>query len=96
MYVLTGTYKKSAEEVSQQTEAHVEWVKKYFKDGTFIAAGPKKDKNGGVILAKGIDRKALDAILSEDSFVKSDVADYTIVEFDCKLAKEGLEELQTA
>ncbi len=96
MYLLIVTYKKNAKEVSKHTKTHTQWVKKYFKDGTFVAAGPKKDKNGGVILAKGIDRNVLDAILSEDCFVKYDVADYTVVDFDCKLAKEGLEALQMA
>jgi hypothetical protein len=35
-------------------------------------------------------------ILSEDSYVHADVAEYQIVDFDCKLARPGLESLQLA
>lgn len=96
MYLLIVTYKKPVEVVSTYNEAHIEWVKQYFKEDIFMAAGPKKDKNGGVILAKSIDRKTLDAILAEDIFVKSNVADYAVIDFDCKLATVGLELLQIA
>lgn len=96
MYLLIVTYTKSIDEVSKHIETHAEWVKKYFAEGAFIAAGPKKDKNGGVIFAKNIDREILDKILAEDSYIKSDVASYTVVDFDCKVVKQGLEQLQTA
>ena len=66
-------------------------VQKYIADKTFIFAGPKKDKKGGVILVKSIDRNCLDQILAEDSFVKANVAEYKIIDFTCSLALRDLD-----
>jgi hypothetical protein len=58
-----------------------------------IAAGPKKSGLGGVLLAKSMDKSTLLNILAEDSYVTADVAEYQIIDFDCKVAEPGLEKL---
>lgn len=93
MYLLIAHYTESPDEVTPHIDAHSVWVKKYFDKGIFLLAGPKKSKLGGAILAKSIDKKELMHILSEDSYVKADVAEYQIVDFDCKLTSQPLESL---
>ena len=93
MNVLIVNYIKQSEEVKPHIDAHNIWVKKYFDEGIFMAAGPKKSKLGGVILAKTIDKSKLLKILAEDSYVQYDVAEYQIIEVDFKLTETGLEKL---
>ena len=86
MFVLNVSYTKLPEVVAEHSATHGEWVKKYIKDGIFLCAGPKPSKLGGVILTKSIDKSTLLEIIKGDSFVIHDVAEYQILEFDCKLA----------
>ena len=79
--------------VASHVEAHSAWVKKYFDQGVFLAAGPKKNKLGGIILVKAIAKDELKKILSEDSYILADVADYKIIDMNFKLAANGLERL---
>ena len=60
----------------------------------FLFAGPKKSGLGGVIAVKGIEKEKLMEILSEDSYVQADVAEYQIIDFDCKIAQSALEKSQ--
>lgn len=96
MYLLIVSYTKPVEEVAPSVPSHGEWVKKYFNEGIFLIAGPKKNKFGGAILVKSIDRAQLNKIISEDSFITNDVAEYQIIDFDCKVAALGLEQLTSA
>lgn len=93
MYILAVHFSQTHEKVAPEIEAHSAWVKKYFDEGIFLAAGPKKSKLGGVILARSIEKQKLLRILSEDSYVKADVADYQIIDIDCKLAAKDFENL---
>ena len=93
MYILAVHFSQTPEVVAPEVEAHGVWVKKYFDEGIFLAAGPKKSKLGGAILVSSIEKKKLLKILAEDSYVKADVADYQIIDIDCKLAAQGFEKL---
>jgi uncharacterized protein YciI len=94
MHLLVISYTVPQMLVQPHVESHFAWVKKYFEDGIFVAAGPKKDKTGGVIIAKSIDTDKLNTILEEDSFVSQEVAKYDIIDMECKLAVSALEELK--
>ena len=94
MFILNVSYIKSPAEVEPQIKAHGEWVARYINDGTFLFAGSKKSGLGGVIAVKGIDKEALNRILSEDSYVQFDVAEYQIMDFDCKVAQPMLASLR--
>lgn len=93
MYLLNVNYTTQPENVQVHAETHSAWVKKYIENGTFLFAGPKKSKLGGAILVKSIDKPCLLKILEEDSYVQNDVADYQIIDFDCKLAAKELQSL---
>ena len=96
MYLLVVSYTKPVEEVAPYVQSHSDWVKKHFNSGVFLLAGPKKNKFGGAILVKSIERCELNKIISEDSFVVGDVAEYQIIDFDCKVSAAGLEMLTAA
>lgn len=95
MYLLVANYIKSPEEVAPHVPTHAAWIKQHVDEGIFLFAGPKKSKLGGVILVKAIDKNKLMQIISKDSYCKADVAEYQIIDFDCKVAAPQLELLTT-
>jgi uncharacterized protein YciI len=93
MYILITSYSQPPEIVNRYFKSHCEWLNKYIKAGIFLASGPKKSHLGGAIIVKSIDKDKLKSIIEEDSYVIADVADYLIVDMDCKLAAVGFEKL---
>lgn len=93
MYIIGLTYQEPMETVDALHRDHMEWLKKYFNEGVFIASGRKVPRTGGIIFAKSIKRAELDRILAEDPF--NAVADYVITEFVPTMAIESLESLTT-
>ncbi len=94
MFLLIVGYTQSPKQVAVHAPAHAEWVKQYIEEGVFLFAGPKKSKLGGAILVKSMDKQKLKAIIVEDLFVKADVAEYQIIDFDCKTTSQQLSFLQ--
>ncbi|HEY6925862.1 MAG TPA: YciI family protein [Steroidobacteraceae bacterium] len=93
MYLLVVSYSQAPAKVEPHIPPHGTWVKQYIESGTFLFAGPKKSGLGGVILVKSMPKSELQKLLAEDSYVKADVVDYQIVDFDCKLAAPELSKL---
>lgn len=96
MYLLNLSYTKDKNQVEPENKAHLDWVKKYLADGTFLFAGAKKNGLGGVLAIKSMEMQALTKILSEDSYVIADVGEYQITEVDMKLTQPAYETLKTA
>ena len=96
MYLLNISYSQSPVKVEPHAVGHSAWVKQHLDEGTFLFAGPKKSGLGGVILVKSIPRNELQALLSDDSYVQAEVADYQILDFDCKLTAPGAKALAGA
>lgn len=81
LFLVDLTYIKPFEEIDPLIEDHYAFLDRYYANGTFLASGPKVPRTGGVIIARGKDRAALESILTEDPFSKARVADYTVTEF---------------
>lgn len=91
--VVVLTYVKPLDEVDAQLAAHVEWLKKGYADGIFLASGRKIPRSGGVILAKGNDMDALRTRLSQDPFQQSGVAKAEIIPFEATMTAPSLQHL---
>lgn len=91
--VVVLTYVKPLDEVDAQLSAHVEWLKKGYADGLFLASGRKIPRSGGVILAKGDNMDLLRAWLSQDPFQQSGVAKVDIIPFEATMAAPPLRNL---
>jgi len=91
--VIVLTYVKPLDEVDAQLSAHVEWLKKGYANGLFLASGRKIPRSGGVILAKGDNMDLLRAWLSQDPFQQSGVAKVDIIPFEATLAAPPLQNL---
>ena len=94
MFILSLTYIAPFDEIDEQIEAHMEWVKKGYDDGHFIASGRRVPRTGGVILAKG-ERAAMEAFCATDPFVMYGVAQYDIAEVAFSTVVPGAEILKS-
>ena len=90
MFIAILTYKKPLEEVDRYLQAHREYLAEHYASGDFIASGPQTPRIGGVIMMKGKNRTAVDAIIAQDPFKINGIADYQIVEFTSTMSCDAL------
>ncbi|MEU2787873.1 YciI family protein [Streptomyces sp. NPDC007100] len=91
MFVLELTYTAPLERVDAALPGHVEWLKRNYAAGHFLAAGRKVPRDGGLIIASVADRAAAEAIVAEDPFALAGVCDYRITEFVATTTAPALE-----
>lgn len=92
MFIVDLTYEEPLEKVDALLEGHLAWLQTYFASGDFIASGRKVPRIGGIILTRTLARLDLDKILARDPF--TEVANYTITEFEPSRTSEALKALQ--
>ncbi|MCT4353235.1 YciI family protein [Streptomyces sp. Je 1-79] len=81
MFVLELTYTAPVERADALLDAHVAWLDAQYTAGVFIASGRKNPRDGGIILAAGVDRAEIEKIVAADPFTVEDVCAYRITEF---------------
>jgi uncharacterized protein YciI len=80
MFIVLLTYVKPLDEIDRHVSAHREWLKENYARGVFLVSGPRNPRVGGAIIAHGLDRDELEAVLAEDPFRQAGVATYEIIE----------------
>lgn len=90
MFVVDLTYLVPLDKVDDALDAHRHFLDEQFAAGTFVAAGPKVPRDGGVIIASNVDRAQLDAILARDPFAIQGVAAYSVAEFKATRVAPGV------
>jgi uncharacterized protein YciI len=81
MFIVELTYKAPLEQIDAQMRPHMAFLKKHYAAGTFVVSGRKVPRDGGVIIAAGKTRPEIEAIVKDDPFVKSGLAEFRIIEF---------------
>lgn len=81
MFVLELTYTAPLERIDALLPAHVAWLDEQYAAGVFLASGRKNPRDGGVILAVGEDRAAIEKLTATDPFVVGGTCAYRITEF---------------
>ncbi|MEU2508684.1 YciI family protein [Streptomyces sp. NPDC127049] len=90
MFVLELTYTAPVERADALMDAHIAWLDEQYAAGVFLASGRKNPRDGGVILAAGVDRAAIERIAAADPFSSEGVCAYRITEFYASKTVEGL------
>jgi uncharacterized protein YciI len=94
MFILTLTYIARFEEIDEELDAHMAWVKKGYADGHFIASGRTVPHTAGMILARG-ERTAIEAFCAADPFAVYGVVEYEIAEVAFTTVAPGAEILKS-
>lgn len=94
MFLIISNYVVPTTQVDPHRAQHSEWVAQYIQSGDFIMAGPRRGKNGGVIVSRSMDKNRLMKILAEDSFVIENLVEMQIVDFDAPFTSDPFKKLQ--
>lgn len=81
MYLLNLTYVKPMDDVEKILPQHLQYLEKYYENGTFIVSGRKNPRTGGVILCHTKNKDEINTILREDPFYREKIAQYEVIEF---------------
>jgi uncharacterized protein YciI len=92
MFVIELVYKADLAEIDASMAAHMKFLRKYYAAGNFLVSGRKIPREGGVILAVGKSREEIEAIASEDPFVRKGLADVRVIEFRISQRADDIEQ----
>jgi uncharacterized protein YciI len=85
LFVVDITYTVPQEEVAAHRQEHVKWLEDAFTKGSFVMAGPKATKDGGILLSTCLDKDSLEAELNGDPYRVHGVATHKVVEFEATM-----------
>jgi uncharacterized protein YciI len=81
LFIIELTYTAPLADIDAAMPAHMRFLKKHYAAGDFLVSGRKIPRDGGVILAVGDSREAIEAIAREDPFVARGLAGVRVVAF---------------
>ncbi|WP_420239814.1 YciI family protein [Telmatobacter bradus] len=93
MYIVLLNYTQPLEVIEKHLAAHRLFLDQHYVNGNLLASGPRNPRTGGVLLARGIKREEVEALIAEDPFAKANVATYEIIEFEAVKLAPGTENL---
>jgi uncharacterized protein YciI len=81
MFILELTYTADLAEIDGAMKTHMRWLNAQYAAGHFLVSGRKIPRDGGIIIATGTDRAAVEAIAAQDPFVSQGLATVRVIEF---------------
>lgn len=93
MFIIELIYKVELSQIDANMRPHMAFLKEHYAAGRFLASGRKVPRDGGIILALGESKQAVEAIVKQDPFVARGLADYRIIEFRLSQRAEKIAEL---
>ena len=94
MFVIELLYKAPLAQIDANMKAHVAFLNKYYAAGNFLVSGRKIPRDGGIIIAVGSSRDAIEALVREDPFVARGLAEFRVIEFRASQRAEVLKHLK--
>jgi uncharacterized protein YciI len=91
MFIIELIYTASLVQIDAHMKAHMRFLKAHYDAGTFLLSGRKVPRDGGIILATGPSRDAIEAIAQQDPFVTNGLADVRVIEFRASQRATGLD-----
>ena len=93
MFIIQLTYKVPIAEVDHYLSAHREHLEYYYRQGLLLASGPMNPRTGGIIIATGKDKSAVEAFINKDPFHLAEIAEYQITEFSPVKHSDALKDI---
>ena len=91
MFVIELTYTAALADIDKAMPAHMKFLKKYYAAGSFLVSGRKVPRDGGIILAVGESREAIERIAAEDPFCSRGLATFRVIEFRASQRADGID-----
>src|SRR5262249_25389621 len=81
VFIIELIYKVDLADIDAAMREHVAFLDERYAAGSFLVSGRKIPRDGGIILAVGESRDAIERIVRRDPFVSRGLADFRIIEF---------------
>lgn len=81
MFIINVKYTGTIEAIDQHLIAHRDFLESNYQKGLLLASGPQNPRTGGIIIALGNDRQAVETMIQHDPFFTEKLAEYAITEF---------------
>ena len=81
MFIIDLTYLVPLDQLDACMPQHMAFLRECYKANLFIASGRKVPRTGGIILAVGQSKEAMEELVKEDPFVKMKLAEAKVIEF---------------
>ena len=81
MFIINLNYIAPLEKIDARMKEHMVFLNACYREGLFIVSGRKVPRTGGIILAKGSSKEALEALMSNDPFIAHGLAEFDVIEF---------------
>ncbi|MBC06610.1 YciI family protein [Thalassospira sp.] len=90
MFTIFLKFAENRQKAPEFMDAHKAWIKQGFDDGVFLMVGSLQPNMGGVVLAHGVSRDAIEARVNDDPFVVEGIVTSEIHEISPARADERL------
>lgn len=81
MFIINLNYIAPLEKIDARMKEHMVFLNACYSEGLFIVSGRKIPRTGGIILAKGSSKEALEALMRNDPFIAHGLAEFEVIEF---------------
>lgn len=93
MFIIDITYLVPLPQIDAAMGDHMKFLNTCYKNDLFLASGRKIPRTGGIILAVGSSKEAIEELMNQDPFVKLKLAEFKVTEFQTSQLSKGFREV---
>ena len=90
LFIVDLEYLVPFDQIEPHLEAHMAFVRRGYDSGQFLMSGAKVPRSGGVILARGESRAAVEAQMAQDPFLAEGLCALKVTEFRATTLADAL------
>jgi len=81
MFIISLRYTAPLEALDARMGEHMKFIRTCYEENLFLTSGRQVPRTGGIIIATGKSKEAIEALMREDPFCKHGLAECTVTEF---------------
>ena len=93
MFIINLNYIGPLAKIDARMKEHMAFLNACYREGLFLVSGRKIPRTGGIIVARGSSKEAVEALMNNDPFVSERLAEFTIIEFQASQSHPDLKKL---
>lgn len=87
MFIINLNYIAPLEKIDARMKEHMAFLNACYRERLFIVSGRKVPRTGGIILAQGSSKEAVEALMRNDPFVAHGLAEFDVIEFQASQSR---------
>jgi uncharacterized protein YciI len=91
LFLVLIRYLSPPDEIDRLRPAHREFLRRHYDGGRLIVSGPRVDRTGGVVLARGASAEEVASWFADDPYAVAGAARHEVIEFEVGSHADGFE-----